>query len=383
MSKQVLFLGAMMGLATLSQAATPGQQQAIVQSGRGGPDVLSLKTVPVLEPAADQVLIRVYAAAVNPVDWKMRGGSAPGAAPAEAGPPGGGAGGPPPGGAGGPPPGGGAGGPPGGGSPGSIPGFDVAGVVEKVGPGVTAYKAGDPVFSMIGRVQVNGLNGGYSQFVIAPVANVVAKPKNFTYAQAAGLGTAGMTGERIVREGGVKKGQKVLITGVAGGVGSTAAQVAKAEGAYVVGTASEKHAAYLKSIGVDKVIDYTKGNFEEQVKDVDVVINTVSGDTAERSLKTLKKGGTFVSVASRPTDKQCADAAVTCGGTGPGGMGGGMTEGSLLAAAGKLAGEGKYRINVDKTFPLEQAGAAQEYNREGHSEGKVILIVDAANANRK
>ena len=264
-----------------------------------------------------------------------------------------------------------------------IPGFDVAGVIEKTGKGVTAFKAGDAVFSMIGRVQVDGLNGGYAQYVVAPVANVVAKPKNMTYAAAAGLGTSGMTGERIVREGQVKKGQRVLITGVAGGVGSTAAQVAKAEGAHVIGTASGKHYSFLKSIGVDEVVDYTQGKFEDKIKNVDVVINTVTGDTAARSLKTLKKGGIFVSVASRPTAEECAAAGVNCAGTGPGGMAGGMTEGELLAAAGKHAAAGLYKVNVDKTFPLAEAGAAQEYNRDGHSEGKVILVVDSANASRK
>jgi len=400
MNHRVLWAGMLGVCVGTVLAATPTEQKAIVQDGNGGPEVLKEQTVPVLEPGANQVLIRVYAAAVNPVDWKMRQGMGrPGGG--AGGPPGGGAGGPPGGGAGGPPGGAPAGGPPGGGAPGaapaggppggamamsmpskSVPGMDVAGVIEKVGSGVTTLKVGEAVFSMIGRGGVSGLNGGYSHFVVAPAANVVAKPKNFTYAQAAGIGTAGMTGARTVNQVKLTKGQTVLITGVAGGVGSAAAQIAKADGATVIGTASARHDAYLKSIGVSRVIDYTKGNFEDQVKDVDVVINTVTGDTAERSLKTLKKGGTFASVAGSVAADKCAAAGVTCVGGGPPGPGG-PSEGDLLAQVAKLASEGKYKVHVDKTFPLDKAADAQEYNRDGHSEGKVILVVDSAKANTK
>jgi NADPH:quinone reductase-like Zn-dependent oxidoreductase len=364
-------------LASLALAATPTEMKAIVQNGNGGPEVLKYQTVPVREPATGQVLIRVYAAAVNPVDWKMRNGiSRGGGAPrGEGGPPGS---------AGGPPSaalGSGPGGPPGGGPTTTIPGMDVAGVVEKLGSGVTNVKVGDAVFSMLGR-GISGMNGGYSQYALAPATNVVSKPKNVTYAQAAGLGTAGMTGVRTVNGANVSKGQKVLILGVAGGVGSAAAQIAKARGATVVGTASARHNAYLKTIGVDQVIDYTKGNFEDQVKDVDVVINTVTGDSAERSLKTLKKGGTLASVAGNVGADKCAAAGVKCAAGGPPGPGG-PSEGDMLAEVGKLVSAGKYGVNVDKTFPLEKAADAQVYSFDGHAEGKIILIVDPANANIK
>src|SRR5277367_6119798 len=233
----------------LAMAATPAEQHAIVQTGNGGPEVLNYQSVPVLQPGENQVLVRIYAAAVNPVDWKMRLGM----------------GRPPPGGAPGAPPGAPApAGPPGGRAPAqSIPGLDIAGVIEQVGPGVTTARVGEKVFSMIGRGPVNGLNGAYSQFVIAPAANVVAKPANFTFEQAAGIGTAGMTGERTIVQTKLSKGQRVLITGVAGGVGSSAAQIALALGANVVGTASPRHADFLKSIGVTDVVDYTDGKWED------------------------------------------------------------------------------------------------------------------------
>jgi NADPH:quinone reductase-like Zn-dependent oxidoreductase len=354
--------------AGLAMAATPTEQHAIVQTGYGGPEVLNYQSVPVLQAGENQVLIRIYAAAVNPVDWKMRLGlrrPPPAAAP------------------GGPPGGAGPAGPPNNGTPPqSIPGLDVAGVVEQIGPGVSNVKVGDKVFSMIGRGPVNGLNGAYSQFVIAPAANVVAKPSNFTFEQAAGIGTAGMTGERVILQAKVSKGERVLITGVAGGVGSSAAQIALALGAHVVGTATARHAGFLKSIGVTDIVDYTDGKWEDKIKNIDVVIDTVGGDTADRTLATLKQGGTFAGVAGPASPDKCAALGVTCLGGGPPGPGG-PSEGDLLTAVAKLAAEGKFKVHVDLTYPLEQAAEAQEYNRAGHTEGKDILIVYAAKANSK
>lgn len=347
-AKSILGSGFIVGVSvTATLAATPAQMKAIVQAGSGGPEVLQLQTVPVLEPGANQVLIRVYAAAVNPTDWKMRSGM------------------------GGPPPGVDA-------PTKKIPGLDVAGVVEKLGAGVTNLKVGEPVFSMIG-MSIGGLNGGYSEYVLAPAANVAPKAKTMTYAQAAGLATGGMTGERTIEQANVSKGQRVLITGVAGGVGSLTAQIAKARGAYVIGTASARHNAYLKSIGVDEVIDYTQGNFADKVKNVDVVIDTVGADTAEQALTTLKKGGTFVTIAVRDFAAKCAAAGMNC----PAGGGPGVGEGERMKVIAELAAVGKITVHVDKIYPLASAGEAQEFNRSGHTEGKIILAVDAAKAETK
>jgi NADPH:quinone reductase-like Zn-dependent oxidoreductase len=338
------------GAPTNASASVPAQQQAIVQTGNGGPEVLRLQTIPVLAPAADQLLICVYAAGVNPVDWKIRiGGAPPGAASAPAS---------------------------------RVPGFDVAGVVAKIGPGVTGFKIGEPVFSMVGRsAGVDGLNGAYAHYVIAPAANVVAKPGNLSYAQAAGLGTAGMTAARVIDEAKVSRGQRVLITGVAGGVGSTTAQVAMALGAHVIGTASPRHTDFLNSIGVTDVIDYTQPGWADRAGNVDVVIDTVGADTAPAAFHALRRGGTFVSIATRDiTAEQCAAAGVNCPAERPPGSAGGPSEGQLLQQVAKFAGDGKLQVHVDKSFPLAQAAEAQEYNRAGHTEGKVILLVtDQAN----
>ena len=236
-------------------AATPKTQQAIVQVAYGGPEVLQAQTVPVLEPGANHVLIRIYAAGLNPTDWYMRRDE-PGytSVPTPV-----------------------------------IPGGDVAGVIEKLGKGAKGLKVGEPVFAVIGRSGNQGvrLNGGYAQFVIAEAGNVMRKPRDLTFVEAAGLALAPITGVRAVVVTRVAKGDRLLITGVSGAVGSAAAVAAKARGVYVIGTASARHAEYLRSIGVDEVIDYTKGKFEEQVHDVDAVLDTVGGDNTERAMSTL------------------------------------------------------------------------------------------------
>jgi NADPH:quinone reductase-like Zn-dependent oxidoreductase len=351
-----LLVGAFMAAANVgvAMAATPSQMQAIVQTGTGGPEVLKLETVPVLSPGPGQVLIRGHAAAVNPVDWAMRQPRA-GAPPL----------------------------PPGAGR--RIPGFDVAGVIEKVGPGVTLHRVGDAVFSMIGRIRVDGLNGGYAEYVVAPEQNTVAKPATMTFAQAAGLGTVGMTAARTLAAAKVGQGTRLFVNGISGGVGSTVAQIAKARGAYVIGTASARHHDYLKSIGVDEIIDYRSVAFETVVRDVDAVIDTVNAEGATRAVKVVKRGGILVSIAGNPPAADCAAAGIDC--PGPGSMremdGKGGSEGDYLREAAVVAAAGKLSIHVDASFPLAKAGDAQEENRNGGTQGKIILIVNAVEANRK
>jgi|KBSSwiStaDraftv2_1062776.scaffolds.fasta_scaffold18389_3 NADPH:quinone reductase-like Zn-dependent oxidoreductase len=319
----------------LAQAAPPKQQQAIVQ--KAGSDALQLQTVAVPAPAANQVLIRIYAAAVNPADWKN-------GAPSDD----------------------------------QIPGGDVAGVVAALGDGVTGFKVDDPVFGIAVRGR-GVLNGAYAEYAVAAVANVVLKPANITYAQAAGLGIATVTGVRVVDVTEVAKGQRVLITGVAGGVGSAAAQAAKVRGAYVIGTASAQHNAYLRSIGVDQVIDYTKVDFETQVGHVDVAIDTVGGETAIRAMKTLPRGGWFASTGSHDLDTQCVAAGLKCA---PYSSAADVAH-RVYEQVASLVSTGKLEINIDKSFTLADASRAQAYSRAGHAEGKIILLVDAAHAERK
>lgn len=367
-----LTLGAMMCGAFA--AATPTEQMAIVQHGAGGPDVLKYEKIPVLEPAQGQVLIKVIAAAVNPFDWKVRLGMGLG----------------PPAGARTPnssstalpaaPPGA-VIRPPGGSSDGTlVPGGDVAGTIDKVGPGVADLKVGDAVFALVGSVP-QGLNGGYSQYVIAPVGGVARKPQGLTYVEAAGLGRVGETAARVLWQTKVDKGQRTLVTGAAGGVGSSVVQMAKALGATTIGVASGRHNDYLKSIGLNEFIDYTQGDWSAKAKNIDVAIDTVGGETASMAFKAVKRGGMFVTVVGAPdiTPEKCAAAGVTCIGVdAPRG-----NQEQTVKQVAKLASEGKYVLKIDKTYPLAEAAKAQEDNRAGHTQGKIILIVDESRANKK
>ncbi len=318
-----------------AQAVPPKEQQAILQ--KAGSDALPLQTVPVPTPAANEVLIHIYAAAVNPADWKS-------GAPADD----------------------------------RIPGGDVAGVVAALGEGAKGFSIGDPVFGI--AVRRRGLlNGAYAEYAVAAVANVVRKPANMTYAQAAGLGIATVTGVRVVDATEVAKGQRVLITGVAGGVGSAAAQAAKARGAYVIGTASARHNDYLRSIGVDQVIDYTKVDFATQVGRVDVAIDTVGGETAIQAMSTLPRGGRFISTGDHDLDAQCAKAGLICA---PYRSAADVAR-RVYEQVASLASAGKLEVNIDKSFPLADASQAQAYSMAGHAEGKIILVVDAAQAERR
>jgi NADPH:quinone reductase-like Zn-dependent oxidoreductase len=262
--------------------------------------------------------------------------------------------------------------------PARIPGFDAAGVVVKLGPDVSGLAVGDEVFTMIGRIQIDGLNGSYAEYVIAPADNVVHKPESFSFAEAAGLGTVGLTAARTLDPADIEAGDRVFIDGIAGGVGSSAAQIAKAAGATVIGTASARHHEYLQSLGVDQVVDYTKVDFVEVVEPVDVYFETVNGEIAVRGLGIIKPGGRLVSVAGAPDKAACDAAEVACPVMGPPpgpNAASGVSEGDYLRQVAELAEQGEFRINIDRSYPLAEAAAGQEYNRAGHTQGKVILIV--------
>jgi NADPH:quinone reductase-like Zn-dependent oxidoreductase len=354
----VLALGTFTALAALrASAATPVEQVAIVQHGYGGPEVLKAETIPVLEPGAGEVLIRVIAVGVNPVDWKAREGinGRPTGSGRRPNPP-----------------------------DRVIPGIDVAGVVVKAGPGVTGLKVGDAVAGSAGGT-TQGLNGAYAHYALASTSRLIRKPRSLTYAQAAGLGTVGNTAALALYRLKPQPGQSMLITGVAGGVGSAMAQLATARGVRVMGTATPRHNAYLKSIGVDRVIDYTQGDWGAPVKDIDLVFDTIGGTDGQRALGTLKKGGEFLGVngeAGEPSADQCAAAGVRCISLRPPQPGDPSGQ-EQLNDIGRLVGEKKFSIHIDKSFPLERAGDAQELSRQGHTEGKIVLIVDPAQASRK
>lgn len=308
--------------------------RAISQTELGGPEVLREVERPRPDPGPTEVLVRVRAAGVNPVDWKTRsiGGFF--------------------------------------GEPPFVLGFDVSGVVEEIGFGVTRFEVGDEVFGMpLFPREV----GAYAEYVTAPSRHFARKPAQLSHEQAAALPLAALTAyQALVHVGGLSSGQRVLIHAAAGGVGHLAVQIAKSRGAWVCGTArAEKH-DFLRKLGADELVDYTTTDFAERVRDVDVVLDPICGDYAERSLRTLRSGGIHVPILAPPPD--LADRAKQLGV---------RTSGSLLVepdradmeAIAELAGAGQLAPEVAAVFPLEQAATAHEQSETGRIAGKIVLTV--------
>jgi NADPH:quinone reductase-like Zn-dependent oxidoreductase len=307
-------------------AAEPAaaSMQAIVVVG-GKPQ---LQSVPRPTPGAGEVVVRVRAAGVNPADWKRaeRQPDTP-----------------------------------------ATPGWDIAGVISAVGAGVTGWKLGDAVMGFFEG------NGGYVQYARISAADIARKPAKLSFEQAAGVPLVAVTAYKaLVDVAEVHTGQRVLIHGAAGGVGSAGVQIAVARGAYVIATASERNHAFLKSIGAKETIDYNTERFEDRVHDADVAFNTVDEDTARRSLATLKPGGMMVTVAGAVPTEQCAAAHVRCGSPS---RKTGTAIGQVLAEVGKLADAGKFTINVDAQFPMEKVSEAWALSKAGHTRGKIVLNV--------
>jgi NADPH:quinone reductase-like Zn-dependent oxidoreductase len=292
---------------------------------------LALQTVARPEPGPGEVRLRIRAAAINPADWKMgRMASRFGPDP--------------------------------------IFGLDASGIIDAVGPSVTGWKPGDAVVAL-----TRPPHGAYAQYTVVSVDFIAPKPRTLSFEQAAGIPVAGITAWRsLVDVAHIQRGQRVLIEGGAGGVGSAAVQIAKARGAYVIATASASNAAFLKSIGADEVIDYTAGPFEQKVKDVDIALDTVNPDDGVRAMSTLKPGGILVSVVGKMPEERCAAAKIRCDIPG---SSGGQPATPYLREVGKLADDGKYHVNVERVFPLSQAAEAWTLNQQGHTRGKLVLAV--------
>ncbi|HEU4780631.1 MAG TPA: NADP-dependent oxidoreductase [Steroidobacteraceae bacterium] len=309
---------------SLAAHAAPEKMQA-AEVGDGGS--LSVQTRPVPRPGAGEVLIKVRAAGVNPVDWKVALRRL-----------------------------------------GRVPGTDVAGTIDTLGEGVTGFKVGDPVLGFARQ------SGSYAEYAVIPVTSLARKPKSMTFGQAAGVPIAGETAYRALHESGkIARGQTVLIHGAAGGVGSAAVQIAKAAGARVIGTASPNNHEFLRSIGVDQVIDYKAQRFEDLVKNVDLVLNTADADTNARSIGVVREGGTLVTIVGAPNaDVACAAAKIRC--VRPD-RGTGAASADMLARVVELADAGKFKVFVDETYSLADASKAWDKSRAGHTRGKLIIQV--------
>jgi NADPH:quinone reductase-like Zn-dependent oxidoreductase len=320
-------------LLTISKAESAAPtMKAIVIHEYGGPEVLKYEDVPRPEPKDDQLLVRVIAAGVNPVDGMIRSGMF--ASEKRVFP--------------------------------IILGGDIAGVVEKVGSKITKFKAGDPVFAYVSLDN----SGGYAEYALVTEREAAPKPKSLTYVEAAAVPIVAMTAwQALIDTAKLKWGQTVLIHGGSGGVGSFAIQIAKARGANVIATASTANQDLLKQLGTDVAIDYTKQKFEDIAKDVDVVLDSIGKDTLARSYGVVKKGGIIVSLVARPNQAELAKHGIR-------GVALNVEPDSKeLAEIGKLIDEKKIRVIVSQTFPLSEARQAQEQVATGHTRGKIVLKV--------
>ncbi len=311
-------------VAGVTAVAAPATSQAIVQTDKG----LTLQTVTTPKPAAGQVLIKVYAAGVNPVDWKRQA---------------------------------------------QIPGFDVAGVIDSVGAGVTAFKPGEAVLARAA--------GGYAEYAVAPVEEAIAKPKSFTFEQAAGVPIAGIAGYRAAEEAKLQPGQRVAIIGAAGGSGEAAVQVAKSHGVKIVAIGHSSQQAFLKSLGVDEFVAFDKEDVAAKVRNVDAAINLVEGQ-ANAALGYVRKGGHFTSIAGAPSAEKAAAAGVAIVVI-AGGTYNGISTADALRGLVSLADKGQYKVTVSTTLPLAEAAKAQEQGRTGQTIGKTVLVVDKASSKLK
>jgi NADPH:quinone reductase-like Zn-dependent oxidoreductase len=300
----------------------------------GGPEALRVESIAVPQPGAGQVLVRVHFASINPVDWKRQ----------EAGdlrfP--------------------------------ATPGGDFAGEIVALGAGVMTWACGDAV---AGIADPDGAGGSYAEYVVVPLDAVVRKPPTYSMAEAAAYPTVSIAAWRfLVADAKVRSGERVLVHGGAGGVGSAVVQLAVAAGAHVTATASARNHDYLRQIGAATTIDYSTTRFEDVARDIDVVVDTVGGDTTTRSATVLRAGGRLVSPAGGVTASLCAGARFTCPDQAPWDVQAGLAYVAPIIARGQL------RMNIDAVYPLDAIVAAQQHSRGGRTRGKVVVDLGAGAA---
>ena len=314
--------------------------RAMVIAATGGPEVLTLSEVPRPTKVNSEVLVRIMAAAVNPIDAKTRGGGGVSASIA---------------------------------SYPAILGRDFSGVVVESPYEACQFKPGDEVFGM---VPVPRMDGTYAEYVAVPTISVARKPTRLSHLEAAGAPTAALTAWGMVVEiAKAHEGQRMLIHAAAGGVGHLAVQFASYFGAHVVATSSQRNASWLRELGASEVIDYNSTRFDEVLSGIDVVIDLVGNvhdSTGTRSLSVLRPGGLLINVPSGSWPTLMADAEeagirATSYRVAP--------DGATLAIIARLLESGDVHVNVDQVFDLEQVSEAHAAIEGGHTRGKIVLKV--------
>ena len=326
----------------------------------GGNQGVELGELPAPQAGPGELLVEVHAASVNPVDFKIRDGMLKMIVPF--------------------------------GFP-LILGNDFSGVVKAVGAGVTRFRPGDAVFARMDKQRI----GAFAEFAVVAEADAAAKPASLTHIEAAAVPLAGLTAWQALFEiGSLQAGQKVLIHGGSGGVGSFAIQLARHAGATVATTVGARNAELARSLGADIVIDYKSQRFEDVASDQDLVFDTQAGDIQHRSFAVLKRGGVLVSIAGKPDGRLVREFGLNP-------LLGVLLDflsrktlrlakrhgvryeylfmhpsGEQLAQIGRLLAEGSVKTVIDKVFPLEQVREALAYSEAGHATGKVVVEVKAA-----
>ena len=297
----------------------------------GGTDVLVHEDVPKPVAGAGELLVRVKAAGVNPVDASIRSGSRPQLSPTLP----------------------------------LVPGFDVAGIVETVGENVDGFAEGDAVYAMLDLAR----GGAYAQFAVVKAPEAAHKPRALDFDAAAGVPLVALTAyQALFDTAGLRAGQTLLIQGGSGGVGSYAIQLAKSAGARVIAVASARNQDYMQRLGADVTVDYGSQRFEDVARNVDVVLDTVGGETQERSFTVLKRGGWLVSIREAPSQALAEQFGVKTTRVLV------RPSGRQLAEVGRMFDEGRLRPAALETMPLEQARRAHEQIETRHTRGKIVLI---------
>ncbi len=299
----------------------------------GGPGVLTLVDAPQPVPAPDEVLIRVVATSINPIDCKIRAGGMTRSHPLVL--------------------------------PATL-GWDASGIVDSIGANVTRFKPGDAVFTY----PAFGTSGTYAEFVAVKESQVALKPKTISFVEAAALPmTAQAAWMAVISVGQISADERVLIHGASGGLGSVAVQLAKWRGAYVIGTASRDNLELVRSLGADEVIDYRTTPFQSRVRDADMVLDTIGGQTQEDSWAVLKPGGLLVATAMPPSPERANAAGVrgTFIFTQP--------SGDVLTQIAEVVDSGKLRPIIGGEFALNDASKAHEQSESGRARGKLVLYV--------
>ena len=300
--------------------------QVVLLRQTGGPEVLSLEDAAPLEPAEDELLIRVRAASVNPIDWKYRRGLVPKQLPA-------------------------------------VLGSDVSGSVDV--SRAAGFAEGEDVFGF-------AASGAYAEFATTPAAMIAKKPAAVTHEQAAALPVAGLTAwQALFDRGGLERGQTALIAGAAGGVGHLAVQLASRAGARVIGIGSSRNRDFVLGLGADEYIDYTRQDVGEAVSGVDLAFDTVGGETTETLLGTVREGGILVTIAGAAPGEAAralgvrAELLIM------------SPSSEQLTKVAELVAAGEVRVEIAAVFPLSEIQRAHELSESGHTRGKIVLATGA------